>query len=236
MKRALIAASLALTASVAHAYVIDFGNGPTAPTICSSNTDGSGAFASCADFSRINQAYGDVAGVVDVTYSEPRFTTELRSMEWWGPDYNNLYGVGFAEGGDANSYARVQLAALGGPLTLTHFDIGAWPHTSRNTHLTVYDLGTNAVLFAYGSTAATPDGLPVGAPPPIDLATSFNLALTSSTGFRIDFYDSAYNNGIDNITFSAAALVPEPETYAMFMAGLALLGFVAKRRARRTAV
>jgi hypothetical protein len=230
MKRALIAASLALFASAAHAYTIDFGNDPsTLPSICSSSIDGSGAFIGCSNSSRINQAYGDVSGVVDVTYSEPRFLpAELRSMEWWGPDYNNLYGVGYAEGGDADSKARIDLAALGGPLVLTHFDLGAWPNVSRNTHLNVYDLGTGAVLFTYGADIL---GLPVGTPPPIDLATSFDFALASSTGFRIEFYDSAFNVGIDNITFDAVTAIPEPQTYATVMAGLALLGFVAKRRA-----
>ena len=35
------------------------------------------------------------------------------------------------------------------------------------------------------------------------------------------------NTGIDNVTVAA---VPEPETYAMLLAGLGLLGFVARRR------
>jgi hypothetical protein len=33
---------------------------------------------------------------------------------------------------------------------------------------------------------------------------------------------------IDNLTFSAA--VPEPETYAMLLAGLGMIGFVGRRR------
>ena len=226
MKRAFIAASLALFASASHAYTIDFGNAPPAPNDCSANTDGSGAFVTCTDFGRINQAYGDVPGVVNVTYSDYQFTTELRSLEWWDTQYNNLYGVAFSEGGSTNSYARVELAALAQPLLLTHFDLGAWSNATNDTHLNVYDLGTSALLFTYtgpvgfGSTSATP----------------FNFALVSTTGFRIEFFNDAYNVGIDNITFSTTALIPEPETYAMFMAGLALLGFVAKRRTRRAAV
>lgn len=37
-------------------------------------------------------------------------------------------------------------------------------------------------------------------------------------------------SGLQVRTISAAAAIPEPETYAMFMAGLGLMGFVARRR------
>ena len=45
--------------------------------------------------------------------------------------------------------------------------------------------------------------------------------------------DSGYNDwnvGIDNINFDQVAVVPEPETYAMLLAGLGLVGFMARRR------
>jgi hypothetical protein len=221
--RACLAASLVLAAFTAHAYVLDFGNGPNAPTICSSNVDGSGAFQSCSDFGRLNQAYGDVAGVADVTYSEPRFTAGLRSMEWWASNYNDLYGVGFAESNDADSYARITLAALSGPLVLTHFDLGAYADTTRPTHVEVRDLGTNALLFSYAGN--------VGSASP-DVPTSFDFHLPSASGFQIDFYDSAWNVGIDNITFGTLAAIPEPETYALLVSGFGLLGFVARRKQR----
>lgn len=219
--RACLAVSFLFLVSTANAYVLDFGNGPNAPAICSSNVDGSGSFQSCSDFGRLNQAYGDVAGVADVTYSEPRFTAGLRSMEWWASNYNDLYGVGFAESSDADSYARITIAALSGPLVLTHFDLGAYPDTTRPTHVEVRDLGTNALLFSYVGA--------VGTNPP-DAATAFNFALSSATGFQINFYDSAWNVGIDNITFGALAAIPEPETLALLMSGLGFLGFVARRK------
>ncbi len=41
--------------------------------------------------------------------------------------------------------------------------------------------------------------------------------------------------GVDNLQFNSAAPVPEPETYAMMLAGLGLLGIVARRRRQQTA-
>ena len=62
-------------------------------------------------------------------------------------------------------------------------------------------------------------------------STPFNFAFVSSADFRIDWQNSAFNVGMDNITFeSAAAVIPESGSYALVMAGLALLGFVTKRR------
>lgn len=36
--------------------------------------------------------------------------------------------------------------------------------------------------------------------------------------------------GYDDFKLSLAAAVPEPETYALMLGGLALMGFVARRR------
>jgi hypothetical protein len=35
---------------------------------------------------------------------------------------------------------------------------------------------------------------------------------------------------IDDLTFESAGAIPEPETYAMLLAGFGLLGFAARRR------
>ena len=45
----------------------------------------------------------------------------------------------------------------------------------------------------------------------------------------------SYNDGYaDNLSFVLSP-VPEPETYAMFMAGLGLMGFLARRRKQKEA-
>jgi PEP-CTERM motif-containing protein len=221
VKRAFIAASLALaaTGSQAQSFQLDFGDGPLPPTICSSNADGSGLMMLCGDGARINQSYGDVAGVLDVSYSDRNATTPT-SLNWWASNYNDLYGVLWVGSGDANSHARVELKPLGGEtINLTHFDLGAWFNATLPTTVDVYEIGSTASLFNFSG--------PVGSG--ASTHASFNMNLSSSNGFWIEWRNSAYNVGIDNIDF-AISVIPEPGTYAMLMAGLALLGFVARRR------
>ena len=42
--------------------------------------------------------------------------------------------------------------------------------------------------------------------------------------------DANYAGNYNPVFFGTASLVPEPETYAMLLAGLGLLGFMARRR------
>ena len=46
-------------------------------------------------------------------------------------------------------------------------------------------------------------------------------------------YDVKVLQGVDHQNFLLLTPVPEPETYAMFLAGLGMMGFVARRRAAR---
>lgn len=221
--RALVAAGLISfsVGAAAQTYVIDFGESGS-PPYCASGGDGTGLTQLCGDGARIHQNYGDIAGVVNVTYLQPESASPT-SLRWWSSGYNNLYGVAWADGGDANSTARIELDALGGPLRLTHFDLGAWPGGQRATHVRVWDLGnlSGPALFSFDGTVGTSSP---------NVATAFNMNLVSSEGFRIEWYDSAYNVGIDHITFEIAAVIPEPQTYAILLAGLGLLGFAARRR------
>jgi len=57
-------------------------------------------------------------------------------------------------------------------------------------------------------------------------ASGFKLAV----GSKLD-YSQLYTNG----TISVAAAVPEPESYAMVLAGLALIGTVVRRRSKAAA-
>jgi hypothetical protein len=57
----------------------------------------------------------------------------------------------------------------------------------------------------------------------------------SGTALSVSFADvTELNVGFDNVTFGSAvasvAAVPEPETYALMLAGLAVVGAAARRR------
>jgi len=193
---------------------------------CASWSTGIGPNIACANSSFINQSYGDTASV-NVTYQDviaPPGTT----LRWWDTDYNNLVGVAWGTGGDANSHARIEIDPLGtDSVTLNSLDLGAWPNTSRDTNLQVKDLSTNTILFSFTGAVGVQ---------PANTATHFNINVTSANGLAIEWFNSAFNVGIDNIDFTVAAVsgVPEPSTYA-FILGLALAGMTyARRRASRS--
>ena len=64
------------------------------------------------------------------------------------------------------------------------------------------------------------------------LVAASNSALGSSLGIAIEWRDSAFNVGVDNIDFTVGpAAVPEPSTGALLlMGGLALIGRWSRRR------
>jgi hypothetical protein len=65
--------------------------------------------------------------------------------------------------------------------------------------------------------------------------TNFSLVFTPTTtgAYVLSFGNSGGDNIgmlLDNVSVSVTTPVPEPETYAMLLAGLGLLGFAARRR------
>lgn len=210
---ALLAATLSISALPALASTLSFPDG-----ICSAAVDGSGAMIACGNYTRINQAHGDVAGLLDVTYTSVNSATPA-SLMYWGPGYNNLPSAVFADGGDGASFARITLTpAAGQMVSLQGFDLGAYPYTTLGTHVRVFALGGNN--DSYNGPVGTPGGG----------ATHFSFSnLQSSSGIVIEWENSAWNVGMNNIEYSLAP-VPEPAGYALMLAGLAALGFMAKRR------
>lgn len=72
----------------------------------------------------------------------------------------------------------------------------------------------------------------------IGASDGFNESAISSaypgwTGLSyVNFYANGSGAQIDNLNVALTSAVPEPETYAMLLCGLAAVGFVAKRRKR----
>ncbi len=119
---------------------------------------------------------------------------------------------------NANAYADLgRLFATAGlvnnAVSEAAFQIAVWEIAFEATG-TAYNLASGAATFA-GGTAASSGAL--------TLATTWLNSLVGS-GPTITVMDSREHQDI------VFAPIPEPETYALFMAGLAAVGFMAKRR------
>jgi PEP-CTERM motif len=224
---ALASLSFAI-ATQASAATIDFGSAGQ-PAACAAARDGTGPLIACSDYSTISQTYGDIAGSVDVTYTALR-PTGWASLSWWSSDYNNLFGVAFANGNDANSHARIEIKTLnaGDSINLASFALGAYSNAARNTAVNIYAIGSSIPLFAYLGSVGNPGDI---------AATNFAPNITVLGGLWLEWHDSAANVGIDSIRYDvipAAAIgaVPESSTWAMMLAGFGIVGAAMRRRLR----
>ncbi len=223
LSKALLAVSLSAGAAVsmpAHSatVLLDF----------SGNICGAAGNAVCTNFEQIGQNYGDTVGL-DVSHRSTHLngsTYEAFLKYWDSPSYSGLNDVAWGGADDANYRAEITFTALAGfSVSLDAVTFGSYRSVNRSLSFTVQDLGTNAVLFSSGSfnVAATP--------------VNFAGNLSSNTGLVLTWGPDAYDVGVDDIrlTVSTLSVVPEPETYAMMLAGLGLLGFAARRRKQQAA-
>lgn len=209
MNKLLLCLAAAGFVSASHAETLSFDG-----DICSSNDDGSGSFVACSNFSRINQAYGDLPGV-DVSYGST--IGSANSMYFWLDSYSTLERVAF--GDSIPGSPVVTLTALGGAsVTLSSFQIGSWPNVDRTSQVTVTDLNGGAVVLSTGPITI------LGATP-----SSFFVNASSPVGFAISFGPEGYNVGIDNVVYSASA-VPEPAAWALMAIGLLATAGLARRQ------
>lgn len=211
LSQAALAADLTLT--------FDAGAG-VADAICTGAPSGVGTPELCSYNSYLQQSYGDVPGLLDVSYLAPRLGGN-RTLYWWNTSYNNLFGVVWAPGSDSDSEARIDFRPLqeGAEVTLNSFDLGAYANTTRNTTVSVVDLGTGNTLFSYSG--------PVGNGSLN--ATAFTPSVSSAKGLRLVWQDSAYNVGVDNISLSVTP-VPEANAFALAAVGMAVAGLALRRR------
>jgi hypothetical protein len=99
-----------------------------------------------------------------------------------------------------------------------------WSSDNASKTFTV-NVGAGALNFAYLSQGV---GTPVGNGA---VGMGVDLSDTNAASALIVFNDSATIDGdYDDLTISAVAAVPEAETYAMLLAGLGLMGTIARRR------
>jgi hypothetical protein len=199
----------AVPAAQAAIYTLDF-DGAVA---CGPNA--------CSNFSAILSSHGDVAGVVDVQYDRNLAAAGPSQLSWWGPSYNDLFGVAWGDNGATSEIYLQPLDGLG--VRLLDFDLGAYANTQSRSQITI-TTGAGTVLYSSGP-------ITVGVFPG-NLRSSYSFNLFSLDGIRIQWGPDAFNTGIDNIRFETG-VVPEPSTYALLGAGLLGIGATLRRRGAR---
>jgi len=203
MRSVYLVAFAALSASfMARADVLTFD-----PTEACSST--------CANWDFIDQSYGDGVGV-DVVWGDQSIGDAPGAQYW--DDWGGLTNAVFVGVDDDESVGQIDIIALSGYIvTLSGFDLAAYA-SDRTSSWWIEDLDGN-VLDSSGGTIDILFAAP----------TSVVGSYSSSTGIRIGWGPSAYNVGLDNLSFYATA-VPEPGTLALFGLGLVVVGLRRRKR------
>ena len=182
----------------AHATIIDFSVG------------------TFADYDHVPDGFGSTAGVV-VSYTtlHPDLTFAYNYIERWHTGYADMTAAGYA--GYPGGVLDITLTAVnpGAVVTLNSFDIGAYYTGNYTRQANIFKIvdGNNNVLRDY--TSFWISGLNADTLHPNVSAPSVSLLLG---------YD--WNNGVNNINFSA---VPLPPSLLLLAPGLVGLASVRRR-------
>lgn len=175
--------------------------------------------------------------VLAETLTFDSFTGSINNRNYGGFSWNNFSVINAASSNSGyhnamisgtnvayNSFANPATFGNATAFTLNSaYFIGAW-----NDGLSIHVVGTGP-----GTTTYTRDFV-------VNSTTASNIVFNWSglTSVRISssggtphagYSGAGAHFGMDNLTVNAAP-VPEPETYAMMLAGLGLLGFMARRK------
>jgi PEP-CTERM motif len=195
----------------ADTWVLDF----------SGNICGAAGNSACSNYAEIGQNYGDVAGSLDVSHRSflaATGVTHEEFLKYWQSSYSDLVDVAWG-GASSTAYAsEISFSPEAGQtVTLNSFDFGDYLDRNYGSNVKIYD-GTGSVLLWDG-----------GSFNPGATASQFAPAISSSNGLVLRWGPDGYDVGIDNISVSVTA-VPEPGTWAMLLAGMGVVGTLARRR------
>jgi hypothetical protein len=169
-------------------------------------------------------SYGIIGGPTPNIQVEYVPVTNSIPLTSWVSDYlpltNALSSIEF----DTHGYVEL-IPDAGYDVVLSSFQLSAFADESfpdsrifvtEGTHATLFDTGT--FTFDAGAVQTYPLG-----------------PLRSSTGLRINIHDFG-DLGLDNIAFSQVPTIPEPQPYALWLAGMGLFGAIAWNARRRLLV
>jgi len=111
--------------------------------------------------------------------------------------------------------ASISGPVTAGPLNFTFADL--FQGTAIGNGQNLGDFTSYAVLGSFANAVFTP----------FTLGGTYDLILGFNDGMRVD------NDYDDMVIGLKVAAIPEPEAYALMLAGLAAVGFVSRRRSRR---
>lgn len=91
--------------------------------------------------------------------------------------------------------------------------------------------GSSAIRLNALATSATPDYAEYTGPRSgLASLDAYKEQVSNVANWTVDTNDGSYASTTPNLTAFSVTAVPEPESYAMFLAGLGLMGFIARRR------
>lgn len=163
---------------------------------------------------------GDFTFVTNFPAADPAYHGIKNEINRGSSNGGN-YLVYLASGIRTETFSLTQ----GGAFDLTHIDIGGWYNSPNNPLLTLTGFkadsnSTVTVELALSKTAFT-------------TFTALNgLAdFTALQSVRMSGISNVSYVAVDNINYVPVTIpVPEPETYALMLGGLALVGWAARRR------
>ena len=164
------------------------------------------------------------------------------------------FGMTVSDGGSVVNFLFTNTGALASSITDIYFDWSSSAYALTAGTLTasagvVFEWGAspadlpggNSILFSSDlSSQSTPPPQPSGVNPGEWLNIAFSgsyanlLTGLNSSGLRVGLHTQGYQGG-GSESFVNVPAIPEPETYAMLIAGLGLMAFVARRRQRNLA-